>query len=74
MFSQTDFKSLQYIAGYIVHKMNTKFKFSKNYRSDHSLQTLSILKAFKVEYDDSQTLVNHRWFVEGKQGNARYFH
>ena len=72
-----DFKSLQYIAGYIVHKMYTKFKFSNKYKSDHSQQTLSILKACKVEHDDSQTLVNlneKRWFVEGKQGNARYFH
>ena len=40
-----DFKSLQYIAGYIVNKMYTKFKFSNNYKSDHSQQTLSILKA-----------------------------
>ena len=39
--------------------MYTKFKFSKNYKSDdHSQQTLSILKACKVEHDDSQTLVN----------------
>ena len=53
-----DFKSLQYIAGYIVHKMYTKFKFSNKYKSDHSQQTLSILKACKVEHDDSQTLVN----------------
>ena len=45
-------------AGYIVHKMYTKFKFSNNYKSDHSQQTLSILKACKVEHDDSQTLVN----------------
>ena len=53
-----DFKSLQYIAGYIVHKMYTKFKFSNKYKSDHRQQTLSILKACKVEHDDSQTLVN----------------
>ena len=53
-----DFKSLQYIAGYIVHKMYTKFKFSNKYKSDHRHQTLSILKACKVEHDDSQTLVN----------------
>ena len=38
--------------------MYTKFMFSKNCKSDHSLQTLSILKACKVEHDDSQTLVN----------------
>ena len=44
-----DFKSLQYIAGYIVHKMYTKFNFSNKYKSDHSQQTLSILKACKVD-------------------------
>ena len=38
--------------------MYTKFKFSSKYKSDHSQQTLSILKACKVEHDDSQTLVN----------------
>ena len=57
--------------------MYTKFKFSNNYKSDHSQQTLSILKACKVKHDDSQTVVNlndKRWFVEGKQGNARYFY
>ena len=30
ILAERDFKSLQYIAGYIVHKMYTKFKFSKN--------------------------------------------
>ena len=58
VLADRDFKSLQYIAGYIVHKMYTKFKFSKNYKSDHSQQILSILKACKVGHDDSQTLVN----------------
>ena len=58
VLADRDFKSLQYIAGYIVHKMYTKFKFSNKYKSDHSQQTLSILKACKVEHDDSQTLVN----------------
>ena len=38
--------------------MYTKFKFSNNYKSDHSQQTLSILKTCKVEHDDSPTLVN----------------
>ena len=28
--SERDQKSLQYIAGYVVHKLYTKFKFSKN--------------------------------------------
>ena len=58
VLADRDFKSLQYIAVYIVHKMYTKFKFSNNYESDYSQQTLSILKACKVEHDDSQTLVN----------------
>ena len=53
VLADRDFRSLQYIAGYIVHKMYTKFKFSNNYKSDHSQQTLTILKACKMEHDDS---------------------
>ena len=48
VLADRDFRSLQYIAGYIVHRMYTKFKFSKDYKSDHRQQTLSILKACKV--------------------------
>ena len=58
VLADRDFKSLQYIAGYIVHKMYTKLKFSNKYKSDHSQQMLSILKDCKVGHDDSQTLVN----------------
>ena len=65
VLADRDFKTLRYIDGYIVQKMYAKFKFLKNYKSDHSQQTMSILKACKVEHDDSQTLV--RSFVEGKQ-------
>ena len=42
--------------------MYTMFEFSKNYKSDHSQKTLSILNACKVEHDDSQTLVN--WKID----------
>ena len=56
VLAERDFKSLQYIAGYIVHKMYTKFKFSKNCKSDHSQQTLTILKACKVEHDDEEVV------------------
>ena len=55
VLADRDFKSLQYIAGYIVHKMYTKLKFSNKYKSDHSQQTLSMLNSCKVEHDDSQT-------------------
>ena len=66
VLADRDFKSLQYIADYIVHKMYTKFKFSKNCKSDDSQQTLSILKACNVEHDDSQTLVNLNEVVCGR--------
>ena len=37
-------------------KCTQSFKFSKNCKSDYSLQTLSILRACKMKHDDSQTL------------------
>ena len=43
VLADRDFKNKQYIAGYIVYEMYTKSKFSKNYKSDHSLQILSSL-------------------------------
>ena len=60
VLTDREINSLQYIAGYIIHKLHSKFKFSKNYKSEHNMQTVSILQACKVDCDDSQTYVNAR--------------
>lgn len=55
-----ELKSLQYLGGYIVHKLYTKFKFSPNNKSVHNKLAVVILQACKVDCDDSQTYVNTR--------------
>ena len=56
-FSEEE-KSLQYLSGFILHKLYSKFRYSMN-RSRHQ-QLISILQACKVEHDDIQTLINAR--------------
>lgn len=59
--SENEQKSLQYVAGFIVHKLYTKFRFSKkSQQSEFNKQAVSILQACKVDCDDSQTLINIR--------------
>ena len=58
--SEKELNSLQYLAGFIIHKLHTKFRFSKFSSSDYNKQCISILQACKVESDDSQILVNIR--------------
>ncbi|XP_065068671.1 uncharacterized protein LOC135693981 [Rhopilema esculentum] len=50
-------KSLQYLAGFILHKLYSKFFYSTKSR-DINQQILSLLQACKVEIDESQTLIN----------------
>eukprot|EP00112_Aurelia_sp_Birch-Aquarium-sp1_P007430 Seg181.7 transcript_id=Seg181.7/GoldUCD/mRNA.D3Y31 product="hypothetical protein" protein_id=Seg181.7/GoldUCD/D3Y31 len=52
-------KSLQYLAGSILHKLYSKFLYSTKGRSTYQ-QIISILQACKVESDDTQTLINAR--------------
>ena len=52
-------KSLQYLAGFILHKLYSKFLYSGKGRS-RCQQIISILQACKVESDDTQTLINAR--------------
>lgn len=52
-------KSLQYLAGFILHKLYSKFFYSRKGRSTYQ-QIISILQACKVESDDTQTLINAR--------------
>ena len=56
--SARELKSLQYIIGYVVHKLYSKFKFSKNKDCVCSKQCLSILLCCKIDSDDTQTLIN----------------
>ena len=56
--SERELKSLQYIVGYVVHKLYYKFKFSKNKDCVYSKQCLSIFLCCKVDNDDTQTLIN----------------
>ena len=58
IISERDQKSLQYIARYVVHKLYTKFKFSKNKDSEYSKQCSSILLCYKIDSDSTQTLIN----------------
>ena len=51
-------KSLQYIIVYVVHKLYSKFKFSKNKDCVYSKQCVSILLCCKIDSDDNQTLIN----------------
>ena len=61
LLGEKELKSLQYIAGYIVHKLYKKYRYSKAYKcSDQGKLMVTILQACKVEVDESQTLVNIR--------------
>ncbi len=52
-------KSLQYLAGFILHKLYSKFLYSTKGRKTYQ-QIISILQACKVESDNTQTLINAR--------------
>ena len=56
--SERELKSIQYIFGYVVHKLYSEFKFSKNKDCVYSKQCLSILLCCKIDFDDTQTLIN----------------
>ena len=58
--TEKETKCLQYISGYIVHKLHNKFRFSKSSSNDYNRQCVAILQACKVDSDNTQTLVNAR--------------
>ena len=51
-------KNFKYIVGHVVHKLYSKFKFSKNKDCVYSKQCLSILLCCKIDSDDTQALIN----------------
>ena len=53
--SERELKRLQCIVGYVVHKLHSKFKFSKNKDCVYSKQCLSKLLCYKIDSDDTQT-------------------
>lgn len=75
ILSDNECKSLQYLAGFVLHKLFMKFQYSKKRKSSvHYEQYVSILNACKVDDDSTQTLVNARdigglWKVNLKMQN-----
>ena len=59
--SENEQKSLQYLAGFVLHKLFMKFYCSKKRKTSIIYEHYaSILKACKVDNDSTQTLVNAR--------------
>ena len=59
--SDKEMNSLEYLAGFVIHKLYKKLKYSKVHGSSYyNIQSCFILQACKVECDDSQLLVNAR--------------
>jgi hypothetical protein len=68
---EKEMRSLEYLAGFVIHKLFKKYRFSKNCNSVFNFQSCSILQACKIETDCNQTLVNARdrgglWRVNAK--------
>lgn len=57
--SEKELKSLDYLGGYILHKLHSRFRFSKATLTNRT-QFIALLQACKVDSDDSQTYINIR--------------
>ena len=67
--TEKDRNKLQYLGGYILHKLHSKFRFGKDWSRQYNKECATILEGCRVENDTSQTLVNIRdrgglWRVE----------
>ena len=59
--SNKDLMTLHYLAGIVVHKLYVKFRFkSRKCDDEFNKQGTSLLFAYKVDHDCSQTYVNLR--------------
>ena len=72
--SGNEIKSLQYVGGFVIRKLYTKFKFHKDSNSDFSQQCSSILFSCKIDEDPAQTCINVRdrgglWKLSTKMQN-----
>ena len=54
-----EYKSLQYLAGFVIRKLYSSFHYKKRNNLFHD-QCSGVLQACKVQEDESQTLVNAR--------------
>lgn len=61
-FSLKEINVIQYMAGYVIHKLYKKIKFSENNQGSQQFndQMLSVLLACKVDIDESQIYCNMR--------------
>ena len=53
-----EYKSLQYLAGFVIRKLYSSFRYNKKRNNLFHDQCSGVLQACKVEEDESQTLVN----------------
>ena len=59
--SESELKSLQYIIGYVVHKLYSKFKFSKIkivFILNSVCQYCCAMLCCKIDSNETQTLIN----------------
>ena len=73
---ENELKTLQYLAGFCIHKLYAKFRFSRNFARAFHNQYCLILHACQVENYDTQALVNVRdrgGLSKVCKKNARYF-
>ena len=52
---EVELKSLQYLAGFVIHKLYNRFRFSRNSNSVFHTQYCLILQSCKLEADSSHT-------------------
>ena len=60
LLSEREVKYLQYLSGYIIHKLYSKYRFSKSYCSQFNKQCKAILLVCKTDSDDTQILIDAR--------------
>jgi hypothetical protein len=57
LLSENELKSLQYLAGFVIHKLYVRFHFSKNNCDFNNICSM-VLKACKIDNDETQTLID----------------
>ena len=58
--SEGETKSLQYIAGYVIHKLYKRFTLTNEKMNRYFQHCTSTLLKYKVDLDDTQILVTAR--------------
>lgn len=70
--SENEFAALQYLAGHVIHKSYTRLRKRKNWKNYQ--QSIDILKACKIEPNDSHKLVASKdrgglWYISQETEN-----